>query len=120
MAAIIFIFGTPAIIAAMAFGVWHANNARRERERERARQTYEQLIRDKLDVIRTAMTMGYGDDDIRDLDARLERLIGQDKMQSLLDPKHPRAPEINSEVMDTDLVAEVERIKEKQRRKAKQ
>jgi hypothetical protein len=58
-------------------------------ERERLRRMYERLTLEKLDVIRTAITMGYKHDDLSELDARLEQVIGSTAMQKLLDAKLP-------------------------------
>jgi hypothetical protein len=56
-------------------------------ERERLRRMYERLAMEKLDVIKTALTMGYKQDDLSELDARLEAVIGSDAMQRLLEGK---------------------------------
>jgi hypothetical protein len=60
-------------------------------ERERLRQMYERLALEKLDVIRTAITMGYKRDDLSELDERLEEVIGSEAMRKLLDSKSPSA-----------------------------
>src|SRR5688500_17348986 len=58
-------------------------------ERREARKLFERLALEKLDVIKTGIAMGYSQNDLRELDARLERLIGTDKLKGLLegDPK---------------------------------
>ena len=107
--AILFIFGTPFLLAIVGGGIWIFTSTRKQAERERARQSYERLTRDKLDVIKTAIAMGRSDDEIRELDQRLERLVGSEKLHSLLDPKAPTPPPVTSEILDADIVDEVDR-----------
>lgn len=47
-------------------------------ERKEARKTYERIVMEKLEVMKTALTMGMGKDDLAELDERLEKLIGAD------------------------------------------
>lgn len=54
-------------------------------ERAEARKLYERLAMEKLDIVKTAIGMGYKSDDLADLDERLERLLGEDKMRELID-----------------------------------
>src|SRR5687768_11854871 len=58
-------------------------------ERREARKLYERMMLEKLDVLKTGIAMGYSKDEMRELDARLERLIGSEKLKGLLeqDPK---------------------------------
>jgi hypothetical protein len=56
-------------------------------ERERLRKMYERLALEKLDVIKTAVAMGYQRSDLQELDARLEEVIGSEEMKKLLDAK---------------------------------
>jgi hypothetical protein len=70
--------------------------------------------------MKTAVAMGFEQNDLRDLDARLERLVGTDKLQGLLTGKEvPAATAVQpgSELNDTDLTNEIERL---QRRQAKE
>ena len=69
-------------------------------ERREARKMYERIVMEKLDVIKTAIAMGQGSDHIKDLDQRLERLIGSDQLGRLLDEKKPKAPEAPAELRD--------------------
>jgi hypothetical protein len=64
----------------------------RKTERAEARKMYERLAMEKLDVIKTAVAMGYGRDDLADLDSRLEQAIGADQMKMLRDGKTPKVP----------------------------
>jgi microcystin degradation protein MlrC len=56
-------------------------------EREKLRQMYERLALEKLDVIKTAVAMGYKQSDLAELDSRLEQVIGSDAMQRVLEGK---------------------------------
>ena len=66
-----------------AKGDWHADRVDAA-QRSEALKTYERLAREKLDVIKTAVAMGYSENELAALDARLEKLIGEDKLKSLL------------------------------------
>lgn len=57
-------------------------------ERERLRKMFERLSMEKLDVIKTAITMGYKQNDLSELDTRLEAVIGSEAMQKLLEGKN--------------------------------
>ena len=52
-------------------------------DRQKALQVYENLAKEKLEVIKTALAMGYSQEDLSRLDARLESLIGKDQLQQL-------------------------------------
>jgi len=80
-------------------------------ERREARQMYERLALEKLDVIKTAVAMGFSHNEIGHLDARLEQLIGKEQMAGLLDKKVPVDPLPDSDLMDVDLQAELDRIR---------
>jgi hypothetical protein len=63
-------------------------NARaKSAERERLHRMYERLALEKLDVIKTAVAMGYQKSDLHELDSRLESVIGSEAMRALLDGK---------------------------------
>jgi hypothetical protein len=83
----------------------------RAQDRADARALYERITRDKLDIIKTALTMGYDRKEMRELDARLEDLIGSDKLHALLEEKSPASPPLKSELLDADLSEELARIK---------
>src|SRR3954468_15555076 len=52
-------------------------------DRQKALAVYENLCREKLDVIKTALAMGYNQEDLQRLDARLEKLIGKEQLQQI-------------------------------------
>ena len=54
------------------------------RDRAEARAMVERLAEKRLEVIKDAITMGYGDAQLDRLDARLEKLVGPEKLQELL------------------------------------
>ena len=85
----------------------------KKRERDDARKTYERIVMEKLDVMKTAIAMGQSGDDLEELDARLERLVGADKLQGLLHPNSPRIPKVGQALLDSDLVEAVEQAKKK-------
>jgi len=75
-------------LAALGSVVWYLNHSSLLRERREIRESYTDLVREKLDLIRTALTMGYEDVEIKQLDTRLEKLIGTQKlMETLGNPK---------------------------------
>ncbi|MCB1186274.1 ABC transporter ATP-binding protein [bacterium] len=87
------------------------------RERQEARAMYERIVREKLDVIKTAVAMGRDEDEIDMLDERLERLIGRREMSKLLGKKQPGVPEASHEVDSMDIDTELTRIKRRPRRR---
>jgi hypothetical protein len=60
-------------------------------DRQKALAVYENLCREKLDVMKTALAMGWSQDDLNRLDARLEKLIGQEQLQQLARGEVPQA-----------------------------
>jgi hypothetical protein len=87
----------------------------KQAERKAARELFERIVMDKLDIIKTAVAMGYKEDELRDLDTRLEQLIGADKLAGLLDEDVPAVTTIrpDAEIRDADLEAEIERLQRK-------
>lgn len=83
-----------------------------QNERERARKLYERIVLEKLDVIKTAVAMGHNRDELAGLDARLERLVGADKLASLLSESKPAVPAtpVGGELLDTDLDSELDTL----------
>ncbi len=53
-------------------------------ERAESRRLYEKIAMEKLDIIKTAISMGYKTDELAELDRRLEMLVGSEKMSELL------------------------------------
>ena len=104
--AIVLLFGTPLLIALVIALFVSFNNQQARAERERARRLFERMMQEKLDVIKTAVAMGFSRDDLSFLDQRLEQLIGAEQMQSLLDPRIPRTP-VSTEVQQADLDTEL-------------
>ncbi len=87
------------------------SDSAKRRERSEARRMYERLALEKLDVIKTAVAMGYAQSDLKELDARLERLIGAEQLAQLLDPKIPGVPEAGQEVLHAELIDELEQMR---------
>ncbi len=110
--AIVLIFGTPLLIALVIALFVSFNNQQARAERERARKLFERMMQEKLDVIKTAVAMGFSRDDLSYLDQRLEQLIGAEQMQSLLDSRAPKAPPVSTEVQQADLDAELNALRQ--------
>ncbi len=83
----------------------------RAQDRADARALYERVTRDKLDVLKTAIAMGYTQQDLQALDARLEQLIGTEKLHALLQDPQVAAPLLTSQLLDLDLAQELEQVK---------
>ena len=77
----------------------------------KALDAYKELAREKLEVIKTALAMGYKDDEIEKLDARLENLIGRDKLEQILRGQDP-ATLASVDLLDTQLDHEITRLKQ--------
>lgn len=77
----------------------------------KALETYERLAREKLEVMKTALTMGYSDEELKRLDDRLEKLIGKDKLAQILRGDGPAAM-ADADLLDTQLDHELERLKQ--------
>lgn len=110
--AIVLIFGTPLLIALVVAMFVSYNNQQARVERERARKLFERLMQEKLDVIKTAVAMGFSRDDLSYLDQRLGKLIGADSMQSLLDPRSPKTPPVTPEMPQADLDSEINALRQ--------
>jgi hypothetical protein len=75
-------------------------------ERFKALEAYQQLASEKLDVIKTAIAMGYNEQELNRLDARLEQLIGADAVQKLVRGDIPLpSRELERATLDTELRA---------------
>ena len=86
-------------------------DALKRSERIEARKLYERLALEKLDVIKTAVAMGYTHDELIALDRRLEQLIGKEQLQSLLRDKSPGVPEAPAEMQHAELTAELNEVR---------
>jgi hypothetical protein len=87
-----------------------------QRERREARQLYERLTLEKLDVIKTAVSMGMDKTDLAELDLRLKKLIGADQLQSLLQdaPRTPADEALGAFDLDVEQQRAVRRRAERQ------
>ena len=80
----------------MGFIAYPINVMLKNRDRERQRALVRDITAEKLDVIKTAITMGYREEDLSALDERLERLVGSEQIESLLGAvRRSRHPLIN-------------------------
>ena len=80
-------------------------------DRADARALYERITRDKLDVIKTALAMGYDRQELKELDERLEELIGSDKLHALLAAQDTAVPPLKDDLLDLDLSQELDNLK---------
>lgn len=95
-------------VVAILSGVYR-DGMKRE-ERNQARKLYERLAMEKLDVLKTAVAMGYAASDLAALDKRLEQLIGADDLKRLLDAKTPNAPIAPAELRQAELSDEIQQL----------
>ncbi len=91
----------------------------KQRERAESRKMYERLALEKLDVIKTAVAMGYAQSDLKELDARLERLIGAEQLAQLLDPRIPGIPQAPGEMLHAELTEELEQMRRRRAQEIK-
>jgi len=105
-----FIFALLALLAGLVGipCVIHSFIAVERREREAVRRKFAELVKEKLDIIHTAVSMGYNRSDIAELDERLEKLIGSEKMLKTLKEAKPDEEANKQMMLNADLVAELE------------
>lgn len=97
---------TALLIPIVAIALEPLKDRARQAERREARQAYERLMLEKLDILKTGIAMGYSQADLRELDARLEKLIGQDKLKNLLDAKSNK--KLEKEIRALEVESELE------------
>ena len=103
--AILLIFGTPVFLGAIVTWGIIRNKSLGRRQQEKQLQMYERLVSEKLDVIKTAIAMDYGSNELAELDRRLEHLIGKDELAKLL-KQGGELPQVSQELANTDLTTE--------------
>lgn len=117
---------TNAIIEIMLFLVvfgplvWYFIHSVRSRERKAVRRLHTDLIKEKLDIIKTAIAMGYRDDELAGLDRRLEKLIGTEKSLDALDRSTQPQLSTEAELTTAELIQEVELLGESRQRPDKE
>jgi hypothetical protein len=99
------------MIPIIAILVRPISEGRKIAERTAARKLYERLALEKLDVLKTAVAMGYTHDELRALDQRLEQLIGKEQLQALLSDKTPGVPMAPAEMQHAELTAEMDEVR---------
>jgi hypothetical protein len=87
----------------------------KQQERAESRKLFERLAQEKLEVVKTALTMGYGDLELKKLDERLERLVGPERLTQLL-KEEPEVELKEVDMLDADLQAEIERLQQQGQR----
>lgn len=83
-------------------------------ERDKALEVYRDLAKEKLDVMKNAIAMGYTESELESLDKRLEKLIGRDKLEEIIDGGLPQA---DHDMLDKDLLRERQRLRENDKRR---
>lgn len=78
-----------------------------KQERLKALEAYKALVHEKMDVIKTALAMGYRAEELERLDARLEKLIGREQLANIMAGVPPQP---SPELLDRDLNSERERL----------
>ena len=103
--AILMIFGTPVMLGLIIAGGLLINSRIKRQHDEKQRQMLERIMLEKLDIIKTAVAMGYSRNELDALDRRLEQLIGTEKLQGLLrgDSVQLTSTELRSVELDTEL-----------------
>ena len=82
-------------------------------DKQRALDVYKELVKEKLDVIKTAIAMGYEERELKELDDRLERLIGKEQLARIAEGQNVIIP---SELQQTSLEAERLKLQEMRQR----
>jgi len=88
-------------------------------DRKEAREAFERILKEKLEVVKTAVAMGYKQQELDALDARLEQLIGTEKLKALLD-QDIEVPQTSVDLLDHDLQMEIERLQREKANSQKQ
>lgn len=78
-----------------------------KQERQKALDAYKALVHEKMEVIKTALAMGYSAAELERLDARLEKLIGREQLANIMAGVPPQP---SPELLDRDLSSERERL----------
>ena len=83
----------------------------KQQERAGARQQYERLAVEKMQVMRDAIAMGYEEAELKNLDARLEQLVGPERLSQLME-ETPDVQLKEVDLLDEDIQAEIDRLTE--------
>lgn len=119
-----FILGAIPITVLGAMLISRSNLKLRLMEQRKMLEAYTELMKERLDVIKTAIAVGYDQEDLVDLDLQLEELIGADEMRALINPKAPAVPTApvvpagQTRLIDADIAAEIERLQQKREERA--
>src|SRR5688572_7022617 len=86
------------------------HSARRERRQSEAQRSHERILLESIDVLKTAIAMGFDRTQLDELDVRLEKLIGSDKLAGLLDNRDNVAAASQRELPGDEIELEIERL----------
>lgn len=94
------------VLAVLGTALFPLNVWLRNRERQRDRELLLRLTQEKLDVLRSAIASGYDEQQLLALDARLERLLGQQQFTELIRDIGTYTDEQGKPVVDTPLASQ--------------
>ncbi len=111
--AILLIFGTPVLLGIIITLAVVSSNRHARLLKDKQRETFERITLEKLDVIKTAVAMGYSHNELAALDNRLEKLIGRDRLEGLL--TGAGVPQVTAELQAVDLSTEAQMLQDLRR-----
>lgn len=119
---LIMLLGVGGMVAIIKWSNWkfdprHAQLARKlsalpeapsQDARVKALEIYRQLASEKLDIVKTAVAMGYKDKELDLLDQRLGELIGEDALKELI---RGEAPLAGGKLRERDTESELRKLR---------
>jgi hypothetical protein len=85
-------------------------SARRERRHHEALRSQERILVERMDVLKTAIAMGFDRSQLDELDQRLEKLIGGDRLARLLAGQDLPAAQAGAGLPGDEIENEIERL----------
>jgi hypothetical protein len=82
-----------------------------ERSKDKVRRMYARMIEQKLDIIKTAIAMGYSDEEVSELDKRLSRVVGSEEALAKLKTAKLDEKEQEEALLDPGELEEIELLK---------
>jgi hypothetical protein len=103
------VFGMPLLLGLLWVSYARMKGGAERKERQQARDAWERVMNEKLDVLKTAIVMGYDYSELAQLDKRLGSLIGEERMQGLLTERQvPYTPAADLRSIEDDVAAVVQ------------
>ena len=85
-------------------------SARKERRHHETLRSRERILVERMDVLKTAIAMGFDRSQLDELDLRLEKLIGGDRLEALLDGRDSAPSLAPGELPGDEIELEIERL----------